>query len=61
MTAILYLIPVSVFLGLLALIGFIWTVQTNQYDDLEGEKYRVIGDDEAVFRVKEPDNKNNLS
>ncbi len=53
MTAILYLIPVSIFLGLLALIGFIWTVRADQYDDLEGEKYRIMGDDN--IRVVESD------
>lgn len=53
MIALLYLIPASLFLGLLALMGFIWTVQTNQYDDLEGEKHRIIGDDSVKIAKPE--------
>ncbi len=44
MTAILYLLPISLVLGGLALIAFIWSVRTHQYDDLEREKYRVLND-----------------
>lgn len=46
MTAILYLIPISLILGIAALAAFIWTVRTKQYDDLEGEKYRILSDHE---------------
>ena len=45
MTALLYLIPISLVLGTLALAAFVWTVRSRQYEDLEAEKYRILDDD----------------
>jgi len=42
MGVIVYLIPISLLLGTLALVGFVWTVRSGQYDDLEGERYRIL-------------------
>lgn len=42
MTALIYLIPVSVGLGLVALAGFIWSVGTRQYDNMESDAYRIL-------------------
>ena len=36
------LIPVSLFLGLLGLAAFFWTVRSNQYDDPEGDSQRFL-------------------
>ena len=36
------LIPVSLGLGLLGLVAFLWTLKTHQYDDLEGDQARVL-------------------
>ena len=36
------LIPVSLFLGLLGLAAFFWTVRSNQYDDPEGDSQRLL-------------------
>lgn len=46
MTALLYLIPVALFLGLLGLGAFLWSLRTGQYDDLEGAAQRILFDDE---------------
>lgn len=46
MNSILYLIPISIFLGICALTAFIWSVQTRQYEDLEGEKYRIFNEED---------------
>lgn len=46
MNAILYLIPISLILGIGALAGFLWTVRSGQYEDLEGDRYRIFDDDE---------------
>jgi cbb3-type cytochrome oxidase maturation protein len=35
MTAALYLIPISLGLGLLALIACVWTIRAGQYDNME--------------------------
>lgn len=42
MTALLFLIPVSLGLGLLGLLCFVWSVRTSQYDDPQGEAERIL-------------------
>ena len=44
MTVLSYLIPISLILGGAGLIGFIYTVRTDQYDDLEGDARRILSD-----------------
>ena len=46
MEALLYLIPISLVLGGLALFAFIYTVKSSQYDDLDKEKFRILTDEE---------------
>jgi cbb3-type cytochrome oxidase maturation protein len=46
MTALLYLIPVALFLGLLGLAAFLWSLRSGQYDDLDGAAQRILFDDE---------------
>ena len=46
MSALFYLIPVSLFLGIIALIAFHWTLRNRQYEDPEGDRFRVLGDDD---------------
>ena len=46
MTILLLLIPIALALGLLGLSAFIWSVHTGQYRDIEGDSYRILGDDE---------------
>jgi cbb3-type cytochrome oxidase maturation protein len=41
------LIVVSLALGVVAWLGFVWSVRSGQYDDPEGPKYRMLHDDEA--------------
>lgn len=42
------LIPVSLLLGLIGLATFIWSIRSNQFEDLEGDQNRAIfGDDSA--------------
>ena len=45
MNVLSYLIPISIFLGGLGLIGFIYTVRTRQYDDPEGDARRILSDE----------------
>ncbi|WP_146588353.1 cbb3-type cytochrome oxidase assembly protein CcoS [Puniceibacterium confluentis] len=44
MNVLVYLIPVSVTLGLLGLGGFVWTLRSRQYEDPEGSRARVLDD-----------------
>lgn len=46
MDILLYLIPIALTLGLIGLIGFLWTLRNNQYDDLEGAAHRILLDDD---------------
>jgi cbb3-type cytochrome oxidase maturation protein len=46
MTALLFLIPAALFLGLLGLGAFFWSLKSGQYDDLDGAAWRAIMDDD---------------
>ncbi len=46
MNILLYLIPIALTLGVLGLAAFFWASKNNQFDDLEGEAYRMLRDDE---------------
>ena len=44
MTALLYLIPAALFLGLLGLAAFNWALRSGQYEDLDGAASRILFD-----------------
>lgn len=44
MNMLIYLIPIALFLGGLGLFGFLWSLRSGQYDDLEGASWRVLDD-----------------
>ncbi|MFP4569842.1 cbb3-type cytochrome oxidase assembly protein CcoS, partial [Rhodosalinus sp.] len=44
MNVLAYLIPISVFLGGMGLVFFIYTVRSRQYDDPEGDARRILSD-----------------
>ena len=46
MNHLIFLIPVAIGLGLLGLGAFVWSLHTNQYDDLDGAAQRILFDDE---------------
>ncbi len=48
MTALLYLIPIALFLGGIFLFAFNWCLKTDQFDDLEGDRYRIFEGDDDV-------------
>ena len=47
MSALLLLIPVALFLGLVGLAAFIWSLKSGQFDDLDGAAARLRIDDDA--------------
>ncbi len=47
MTAVGFLIPVALGLGLAGLAGFFWAMRAGQFDDLEGAALRVLIDDDG--------------
>ena len=46
MSSLLVLIFLSLCLGIVAWLFFLWTVRSGQYDDVEGPKYRMLDDDD---------------
>lgn len=46
MTALAWLIPCALLLGLLGLAAFLWSLNAGQFDDLEGASWRALQDDE---------------
>lgn len=50
MTALAWLIPAALSLGALGLAGFLWSLRSGQYDDLEGAAWRALEDESAPTR-----------
>jgi cbb3-type cytochrome oxidase maturation protein len=42
MESLLFLIPISLVLGGVGLLAFVYTVRSNQYDDPEGNSQRIL-------------------
>ncbi|MEO9899862.1 MULTISPECIES: cbb3-type cytochrome oxidase assembly protein CcoS [Nisaea] len=45
MTALSFLIPAALFLGLIGLIAFLWALKNGQFEDLDGAAHRMLDDD----------------
>lgn len=45
MTSLAWLIPCALVLGGLGLAAFLWSINSGQYDDLDGAAWRAISDD----------------
>lgn len=54
MTSLAWLIPAALALGALGLVAFLWSLNSGQFDDLEGASWRAI--DDEVPRAKRPVN-----
>ncbi|HMM15069.1 MAG: cbb3-type cytochrome oxidase assembly protein CcoS [Parvibaculum sp.] len=46
MSVLVYLIPAALLLGALGLAGFLWSLKTSQYEDLDGAAERILLDDD---------------
>jgi len=45
MEVLAYLIPISLLLGGVGLVAFVYTVRSNQYDDPEGDARRILNNE----------------
>jgi len=45
MNQIVILLPIALFLGFLGLLAFIWSINTGQYDDMQGAAERILLDE----------------
>jgi len=50
MTVLVYLVPLALFLGLVGLFGFLWSLRNHQYDDLDGAALRILDDNDVDGR-----------
>ena len=48
MEILVFLIPVALFLGLLGLAAFFWSMKSGQYDDLDGASYRALFEEDEM-------------
>ncbi|MBI1181273.1 MAG: cbb3-type cytochrome oxidase assembly protein CcoS [Alphaproteobacteria bacterium] len=50
MTNLLLLIPCALFLGALGLAAFLWSLNSGQYDDLDGAAERILHEEDEEER-----------
>lgn len=46
MNGLALLIPIALLMGLAGLAAFFWSLESGQYDDLDGAAMRILNDDE---------------
>lgn len=56
MSALLILIPVALFLGLVGLGAFLWALRSGQFDDLDGAAHRILFDDDDDHQASQTTN-----
>ena len=61
MNVIYGLIPGMILLGLLGVALLFWAAKSGQYDDMDGEAYRILMDDDLEPDDVEKDQENNRS
>lgn len=52
MNVLLYLVPLALALGSIGLGAFLWSLNSGQYDDLEGSASRMLSDDDLGERTQ---------
>ena len=52
MEVLVYLVPLALALGGLGLAGFLWSLKSGQFDDLDGAAWRAIADDDPPEPVQ---------
>jgi len=59
MEILFVLIPLAIVLMVVAVVFFLWTVKSGQYDDLEGPAHRILMDDDdpLIPRYGQDENK----
>jgi len=45
MTGLLFLVPIALTMGIGALVAFLWSLRSGQYDDLDGASERIFEED----------------
>ena len=55
MDVLILLIPIALFLGLLGLGAFLWSMKSRQYDDLDGASYRALFEEDEIEKTDKED------
>jgi cbb3-type cytochrome oxidase maturation protein len=55
MSVLIWLIPLALGMGVLGLAGFLWSLRSGQFDDLEGAAHRILMDDDQPLPDEVPD------
>ena len=50
MNSLVYLVPLALLLGGIALAAFFWSFTSGQYEDLDGAAERILLDDDEMER-----------
>ena len=51
MSDYLFLVPLSLLLGLVGLLAFLWSLHSDQYDDLDGAAARILDADDQPLQA----------
>lgn len=54
MNSLILLMPVAMLMGLIALLAFLWTLRSGQYEDLDGAASRILFDDLPTNKENRP-------
>ena len=54
MEVLVYLVPLALGLGLLGLFAFLWSLNSGQFDDLDGAALRALMDDDLQTPASPP-------
>jgi len=46
LSVLIILIPITLLLGFVGLLAFLWCIKTNQYQDLKGDSARILFDNQ---------------
>ncbi|HYC04593.1 MAG TPA: cbb3-type cytochrome oxidase assembly protein CcoS [Azospirillaceae bacterium] len=52
MNVLLVLIPAALFLGLMGLLAFLWSVRSGQMEDLDGAGTRILFDEDRPLPAR---------
>jgi cbb3-type cytochrome oxidase maturation protein len=52
LSVLIFLIPITLILGFIGLLSFIWCIKNNQYQDLKGDSARILFDNQNEDNAK---------
>ena len=48
MDVLAFMIPIGLVLGVVGLCAFLWSMRSNQYEDMDGAAHRILIDDDVT-------------